>query len=813
MAPGFLVQATTLPFVTSPNIIWHSPHVIPFYASIISGAILLLHEGLRLRRNTKPVSNSPSQDEDEERIGHENHATAHGGGCGRVIEVLTLVGSLELLRVSWLRVLALPDNSELVFSVIAFVYTSLLALSTLVYPRSTPSHHITFVLSTTFIVYFIRDVLPLTTYTRSPSDSQYHLWELIIVLSITGILLPLLKPHYHVSPDPNIANANPEQTASPLSLLLFSFLDHTVWKASKLPKLPISELPPLANSDRTNHLVELAFPHLDPLSKSKSNPQSHAKKRSIFLSIATTFYKEIILMAILLSFQTLSTLTTPYGLKRLLEYLETNGEGASVKPWVWIASLFLAPFTSTLLAQQYQRTLNRLFIHLEAILTQLVLKHSLRIRINVVGQEEESTTTGTGSSNKSLIGRMNNLISSDLQSISRGSEFLQMVFAPLMVLLCIGFLYTILGWSALVGFAVMLSMMPIPVQVTKILSGSSKELSARSDDRVEAVTETLTVIRMIKLFGWEHKMSQRIEEKRRGELKWVWWNKLYGLLTLVFQFIIPAVTIRYRLLFHNSYVHHPSSSSSSTYLPPNTPSHPVFDLVRSKMYQFFTWLPMIIRAKVSLQRIGSFLSETELLDEFESSEGRRRVQDNVDHAKKIGFKAASFTWSKDNTETTTTTTTTTAPAPSPTSTSTSTSRRSFKLQIDDELLFHRGSINLILGPTGEMHFTPTTPNSDSDSDSDSDSWFNLPRTGTSTSSGGGVAYAAQESWVLNASIKDNILFGAPFDEERYNKDQCFLTRDLELLPAGDLTEVGEKGLTLSGGQKVWDFPPVLSRVD
>ncbi|KAG6840729.1 hypothetical protein H0H93_004538 [Arthromyces matolae] len=110
-----------------------------------------------------------------------------------------------------------------------------------------------------------------------------------------------------------------------------------------------------------------------------------------------------------------------------------------------------------------------------------------------------------------------------------------------------------------------------------------------------------------------------------------------------------------------------------------------------------------------------------------------------------------------------------------------------------------------------MHFTPTTP--PSDSDSDSDSWFNLPRTGTGT--GGGVAYAAQESWVLNASIKDNILFGAPFDEDRYNKvlDQCFLTRDLELLPAGDLTEVGEKGLTLSGGQKVWDFPPVLSRVD
>ncbi|KAG5650158.1 hypothetical protein H0H81_000505, partial [Sphagnurus paluster] len=87
---------------------------------------------------------------------------------------------------------------------------------------------------------------------------------------------------------------------------------------------------------------------------------------------------------------------------------------------------------------------------------------------------------------------------------------------------------------------------------------------------------------------------------------------------------------------------------------------------------------------------------------------------------------------------------------------------------------------------GEMHFVPSGHNA----------WYNLPRAG-------GVAYAAQESWVMNATIKDNILFNAPLDEERYSKViyQCGLTRDLELFQAGDLTEVGEKGLTLSGGQK------------
>lgn len=82
---------------------------------------------------------------------------------------------------------------------------------------------------------------------------------------------------------------------------------------------------------------------------------------------------------------------------------------------------------------------------------------------------------------------------------------------------------------------------------------------------------------------------------------------------------------------------------------------------------------------------------------------------------------------------------------------------------------------------GEMHFIPTAP----------DSWFNLPRKN-------GVAYAAQESWVQNATIRDNILFGSEYDAVRYEKviRQCALEKDLELFEAGDQTEVGEKGLTL-----------------
>lgn len=99
---------------------------------------------------------------------------------------------------------------------------------------------------------------------------------------------------------------------------------------------------------------------------------------------------------------------------------------------------------------------------------------------------------------------------------------------------------------------------------------------------------------------------------------------------------------------------------------------------------------------------------------------------------------------------------------------------------------------------GEMHYTPTGPNS----------VVSLPRKC-------GVAYHAQESWVLNDTIRENILFGSPYDEQRYHAgishyiisscnvsslgsvlEQCALNPDLALWSAGDLTEVGERGLTL-----------------
>ena len=68
---------------------------------------------------------------------------------------------------------------------------------------------------------------------------------------------------------------------------------------------------------------------------------------------------------------------------------------------------------------------------------------------------------------------------------------------------------------------------------------------------------------------------------------------------------------------------------------------------------------------------------------------------------------------------------------------------------------------------------------------------------------GSIAYIPQEAFLINASLKENILFGKEFDQEKYEEvvKICELIEDFNILPAGDETEIGERGINLSGGQK------------
>jgi ABC-type multidrug transport system fused ATPase/permease subunit len=189
-----------------------------------------------------------------------------------------------------------------------------------------------------------------------------------------------------------------------------------------------------------------------------------------------------------------------------------------------------------------------------------------------------------------------------------------------------------------------------------------------------------------------------------------------------------------------------------------------FNLLRGTLFEIIYFIPQMIQAKVSLKRIEEYLNDvshslsgsafrnsfrliqSDLIDRCVS--GSQNTPLSSEHANDFGVGQASFSWgnklSVNDPDT----------AQQPV----------FRLRVDEPITFKRGALNLISGPTGsgktsllmallgEMRYVPTRP----------EAWVNLPR-------GGGVAYCAQESWVQSLSIRDNILFGLPYNEVRYSK--------------------------------------------
>ncbi|KAH9480738.1 ATP-binding cassette transporter abc4 [Psilocybe cubensis] len=838
------------------DIILNKSLVIPFYCAGFFATIQILHALISTFRRNAATSPASAPDESHVDSGSgflQSRIHELGGRRMFAFYLARLTGCIALSILSAISLqtcqndpinldstdwLGCPET----YVFMTFLYSTLLALTSILIDKWSilATRYNIVLLLVTLAVYAARDVWPLATVEEIPMDTAYGnlLWVRIAILAVTALIVPLFIPRRYIPIDPKdpMPVTNDEQTCSIFALFVYTYLDPVILLGYRVPHLRFDQLPPLSDSDYAKHLTNFAFPHLDVF--------KGAKRRHLFFGLMRVFRKEYTIVGFTIIMQGLFQFLSPIGVNRILIYLETNGENATVRPWFWILCLFCGPFFRAIAFQWYIFIATRTLVRTEAILTQLVFEHSLRIRIKAetadthdgpgvtdsdvdmtVGTPDTSSiaesaspesendaasvstegisrtaseATVTGSSIKkgktksgstgspppskeergkpddaNLIGKINNLVTSDLNNIVEARDFIHLfVSVPLQVTLCVVFLYQLLGWSAFVGLFTIVALFPVPGYIAKLIQGAQRVRMKKTDARIQDITEAVNVMRMVKLFGWEQRMSKRIEEKREDELQSIWRLKVLSALNGIVNYLIPTITMiatytAYTMIMKGELT--PSKIFSSI---------TVFNILRLQLNRISYQVTALIQGKVSLDRMDEFLKKTELLDAF--SENQPSIPDTHDKSV-IGFKNATFSWSFE-----------------PKDGSLTPRSRSFRLRINEELAFKPDCINLIIGPTGsgktsmlmallgEMHFIPSNP----------DSWFNLPRAD-------GVAFAAQESWVQNETIRENILFGSPYNETRYKKviRQCALERDLELFEAGDATEVGEKGLTLSGGQK------------
>ncbi|KAH7108534.1 hypothetical protein BKA62DRAFT_682512 [Auriculariales sp. MPI-PUGE-AT-0066] len=699
---------------------------------------------------------------------------------------------------------------------VVFIYSAIMSAHALVAElrKARSLHtHLAYMLFVAWLAYAARDLFPLGTYTLEPLDlTDPFLWTKLAILTIAGVVVPLCIPHIYIPINPDKPTVlAPEQNSSWLSFVTFSFLDPLVWKGYTQPHVPWDELPPLADYDTAEYLRARAFPELDPFELRRAGK----KKRHLFFHLIYLFRAEYAFLTFAMAFRVVASLIAPIGLNRLLHYLETDGSDAVIRPWVWIIWLFLGPWCSSVVWEGYVFTTTRMLVRTESIITQLVFEHALKIRIREDAPQssgDKGSTDATASrKSANLVGRINNLVTTDLNNFIDARDFLFiLVYCPLQIVFCIWFLYEVLG-AAYVTFSqtrllvspAMVVTFPIPGWVATKVNAISKERAKRTDARVQEVTETMNLLRMIKLFAWEPRVQERLSEKREEELHWIWKTRVMTLVNMNLKLLVTMIVAyaTYTLVMHRAL------SSSAVFS-----SMVVFELLRAQFRALGYQLPAIIQGKVSLERLDAFLSETELLDQYAENADYDIIPAAApENPLAIGFRDAKFRWTARTASTDSSATSSGVPSGaqtpiSPISSeatvvvpnSSGSGKRNFNLRIPGNVEFKRGGLNLVVGGTGsgktslllalcgELHFEREGPSS----------WYGLPRSG-------GVAYAAQEGWVQNATIRENVLFGAPYDAERYAKvlKQCALERDLELFEAGDATEVGEKGLTLSGGQR------------
>ncbi|KAI0814605.1 multidrug resistance-associated protein [Xylaria sp. FL0064] len=594
-----------------------------------------------------------------------------------------------------------------------------------------------------------------------------------------------------------------EPLASVFSLITFSWIDPILWQGYKEP-LEMEKVWNLIPRDKAATVL--------------AHYRQAKKTTSLALHLAKYFKGMLIAQCLYAIFSGFLAFAPTLLLRAILQYVETPHMAPRNVLWLLVILLPVTDILRSIADNQALWIGRKICIRIRAIIIGEIYAKALRRKAasgahTVLGETNKDDTEDTklqklkkiigvrkkkkkddkrendgatkdankGNDEQANLGTIINLMSVDSFKISECTSYLHFLLAsaPTMLFVSIALLWQVMGLSAIPGLIVMALLLPVNIFLAKGFNYTQKKIMAATDKRIHTTNEILQNIRIIKYFAWEDRFGAIVDEKRRAELRAlrnryiVWagavaiWNTVPILITF-FSFLMYTKIERKPL--------YPSIAFTAISL---------FLLLRIPLDQLGDMLAHVQEAKVSVDRVEEFLMEDE------TEKYRQLGQDNVDQdgRKLIGFRDATFIWgNKDAVN--------------------ADGSVAFRL-LDLDIDFRIGKLNVICGPTGsgktstlmallgEMTLTKGNvylPGGRSREDVRPD-----PATGLADT----CAYVAQTAWLVNANIKENILFSSAYDEKRY-KDvlvACALERDLQILDNGDETLVGENGITLSGGQK------------
>ncbi|KAL8913430.1 MAG: hypothetical protein Q9171_001723 [Xanthocarpia ochracea] len=435
----------------------------------------------------------------------------------------------------------------------------------------------------------------------------------------------------------------------------------------------------------------------------------------------------------------------PQLLRLLISFIDSYRSGQQRQPIIRGAAIAIAMFavsvSQTVCLHQYFQRAFETGMRVKSSMTALIYSKSMKLSNE--GRAAKST------------GDIVNYMAVDTQRLQDLTQYGQMLWsAPFQIILCMISLYQLVGLSMLAGVGAMILMIPVNGLIARLMKRLQKEQMKNKDSRTRLTTEILNNMKSIKLYAWSTAFMNKLNIIRNDQelktLRKIGASQAVANFTWsTTPFLVSCSTFAVFVLTGNKPL------TTEIVFPALT----LFNLLSFPLAILPMVITSIIEATVAVGRLTDYFTAEELQPEAVI------VKDPAAYIgdEAVRIRDATFTW--DN------------------------SRHCLE---NINFSANKGELSCVVGRVGSGKSSLLQALL-------GDIW----KISGEVVVRGRIAYVAQQPWVMNASVKENIVFGHRWDSQFYDRtvNACALADDFKTLPDGDRTEVGERGISLSGGQK------------
>eukprot|EP00070_Physeter_catodon_P046580 XP_028353474.1 multidrug resistance-associated protein 4 isoform X3 [Physeter catodon] len=530
---------------------------------------------------------------------------------------------------------------------------------------------------------------------------------------------------------------NPLQDANLCSRVLFWWLN-PLFKIGHKRRLEEDDMYSVLPEDRSKHLGEELQGCWD---QEVLRAEKDTREPSLTKAIIKCYWKSYLVLGIFTLIEESTRLVQPIILGKIIGYFENynpTDSAALYEAYGYAGLLSACTLVLAILHHLY-------FYHVQCA--------GMRLRVAMCHMiYRKALCLSNLAMVKTTTGQIVNLLSNDVNRFDQVTIFLHFLWAgPLQAIIVTILLWMEIGISCLAGMAVLIILLPLQSCIGKLFSSLRSKTAAFTDTRIRTMNEVITGIRIIKMYGWEKSFADLITSLRRKEISKILRSSYLRGMNLASFFVASKIIV---FVTFTTYVLLGSVVTASRVFVAVT----LYGAVRLTVTLFFpSAVEKVSETVVSIRRIKNFL----LLDEISQC----NPQLPSDGKTIVDVQDFAAFWDK--------------ASETPTL-----QGLSFTVR-PRELL-------AVVGPVGAGKSSLLSA-----------VLGELPPSQGLVRVHGRIAYVSQQPWVFSGTVRSNILFGKTYEKERYEKviKACALKKDLEVLEDGDLTVIGDRGTTLSGGQK------------